>query len=338
MSNRKLKWAAAAELILLIIAAIVIICLVSQKTKAEPLSTAGTEAGSVQQGSETAQDETVPEGIDFEAVFPSWNPDSASLHELVDFVSDSADESSPNYLDPADRIAAFDMDGTILCEKAPVYVDYCLTMYRVLDDPDYEATAEERSVMQQVRDHAYSEGETYNPEGLSKDDLVASAFAGMTPEAFRAYVVDFADSVEAIGFEGMTYGQSFYLPMMGQDEVILLGAPLDEVECGKSGKPAAIAREIGKRPVLAFGNSSGDYSMLNYAEGNPDHKGMGFFIVCDDTEREYGSEAKAADFYDVVEKEGWTAFSMAKDWRTIYGDGVQKTELPGIEEELPNAA
>ena len=34
--------------------------------------------------------------------------------------------------------------------------------------------------------------------------------------------------------------------------------------------------------------------MLNYAQGNPDHAGMGFFIVCDDTEREYGSDEKAA--------------------------------------------
>jgi len=112
------------------------------------------------------------------------------------------------------------------------------------------------------------------------------------------------------------------------------------VECGKSGKPAAIAREIGKRPVLAFGNSSGDYSMLNYAEGNPDHTGMGFFVVCDDTEREYGSDEKAADFYEKVEKEGWTPFSMKNDWKTIYGEGVQKTELPGAEEEeaLPDAA
>ena len=69
--------------------------------------------------------------------------------------------------------------------------------------------------------------------------------------------------------------------IMGKDEQILLGAPLDEVECGKSGKPAAIAREIGKRPVLAFGNSSGDYSMLNYAEGNPDHRGdLGGTGIC----------------------------------------------------------
>ena len=364
-----------------------------------------------QPASETSADASNPsqsatasgKDIDYAEVFPSWNPDSQSLTELVDFVAGVTDESSPDYLEPADRVATFDMDGTILCEKAPVYVDYCLTMHRVLDDPTYEATEEERDAMQQVRDHAYSEGKTFHPESLTKDDLVATAFSGMTPEEFRDYVVDFADHTDVVGFEGMTYGQSFYQPMievveflqandfdvwmvsacerevvralvgrynipydhvvatdvpyiasgreekvaddynMGQDEEILLGAPLDEVECGKSGKPAAIAREIGKRPILAFGNSSGDYSMLNYAEGNPDHAGMGFFVVCDDTEREYGSDEKAAEYYDEVEKERWTPFSMADDWKTIYGDNVQKTELPGaeeIEEEevLPNAA
>lgn len=347
--------------------------------------TAGRQAPSGQQSSGTA-DAAAAGTIDYAVAFPSWNQDSASLHELVDFVSASIDESNPGYLVPADRIAVFDMDGTILCEKAPVYFDYCMTMYRVLDDPTYHATEEERSAMQQVRDHAYSEGETFRPEGLAKEDLVASAFAGMTPEEFRAYVVNFADTVNVVGFDGMTYGQSFYLPMlevvrylqandfdvwmvsacerevvralverygipydrviatdvpyvasgkgdepadsynMGRDEEILLGAPLDEVECGKSGKPAAIAREIGKRPVLAFGNSAGDYSMLNYAEGN---NGMGFFVVCDDVAREYGSDEKAAKYYAEAEKEGWTAFSMANDWKTIYGDGVRKTELPG---------
>ncbi|MBQ3974418.1 MAG: hypothetical protein II774_06210, partial [Lachnospiraceae bacterium] len=126
--------------------------------------------------------------IDYAAVFPSWNPDSASLHELVDFVAEAADESGPAYLEPADRIAVFDMDGTILCEKAPVYVDYCLTIYRVLEDPSYFATEEERYAMEQVRDHAYYLGETFSPEGITKDDLVSLAFAGMTPEEFRDYV------------------------------------------------------------------------------------------------------------------------------------------------------
>ena len=100
-----------------------------------------------------------------------------------------------------------------------------------------------------------------------------------------------------------------------------------------------LQQEIGEVPVLSFGNSSGDYSMLNYAEGNPDHPGMGILVGCDDTVREYGSETKAADFYAEVEKQGWTAFSMANDWLTIYGDGVEKVGLPGAEEEaLPDAA
>lgn len=347
-------------------------------------------------GAETAE-AVSGRSVDYGETFPSWDPDSAALDELVAFVAASTDESGPDYLDPADRIAVFDMDGTILCERAPVYVDYCLTMYRVLDDPTYHAAPAERDAMQQVRDHAYFNGEVFNPEGI-KDDLVASAFAGMTPEEFRAYVVRYADSTAAVGFEGMTYGQSFYRPMlevmeylrdngfdvwmvsacerevvralverlqipydhviatdvpyaasgkgeeaaddytMGKDETILLGAPLDAVECGKSGKPAAIAREIGKRPVLAFGNSAGDYAMLNYAEGNPGHPGMGFFVVRDDTEREYGSEEKAAGYYNEAEKQGWTAVSMANDWRTIYGDGVRKTELPGAEDALEDAA
>ena len=374
----------------------------AKQEKPAQVEAGGTEAA--QSESEKADGAAAAGGdIDYAVTFPSWNPDSQSLGELVDFVAAVTDEESPEYLDPADRIATFDMDGTILCEKAPVYIDYCLTMYRVLDDPTFDATEEERDAMQQVRDHAYSEGATFHPENITKDDLVASAFAGMTPGEFRDYVVDFADKTDVVGFEGMTYGQSFYQPMieviqylkandfdvwmvsacerevvralverydipydhvvatdvpyyasgkgedkaaddynMGQDEEILLGAPLDEVECGKSGKPAAIVREIGKRPVLAFGNSSGDYSMLNFAEGNPEHTGMGFFVVCDDTEREYGSDEKAAEYYEKVEKEGWTPFSMANDWKTIYGEEVQKTELPGVEteeeEELLNAA
>lgn len=69
-----------------------------------------------------------------------------------------------------------------------------------------------------------------------------------------------------------------------------------------------------------------------------EHVGMGFFVVCDDTEREYGSEEKAAEYYSILESQGWTPFSMAKDWKTIYGEGVQKTELPGTEESLADAA
>lgn len=61
-------------------------------------------------------------------------------------------------------------------------------------------------------------------------------------------------------------------------------------------------------------------------------------LVCDDTVREYGDANKAAEYYAEVEKEGWTAISMADDWKTIYGEGVKKTSLPGIEESMQEAA
>ena len=137
-------------------------------------------------GSESAADAVEGAVVDFAEAFPSWNPDSESLSELIDFVSRCTDESDPAYIDPQDRIATFDMDGTILCEKAPVYVDYCLTMHRVLDDDTYKATEEEKKSMEQIREHAYSTGETFHPEGLTKNDIVASAFAGMTPAEFRS--------------------------------------------------------------------------------------------------------------------------------------------------------
>ena len=47
---------------------------------------------------------------------------------------------------------------------------------------------------------------------------------------------------------------------------------------------------------------------------------------------------KAAEYYSILKSQGWTPFSMAKDWKTIYGEGVQKTELPGTEESLADAA
>ncbi|MBR1829049.1 MAG: haloacid dehalogenase-like hydrolase, partial [Atopobiaceae bacterium] len=123
---------------------------------------------------------------------------------------------------------------------------------------------------------------------------------------------------------------------MEQDEQVILSEPLDEVECGKIGKVLAIAREIGSRPLLSFGNSSGDYAMLNYAEASG---GMGVLVVADDLEREYGDAEKSAEQYDLVTKESWTAFSMRDDWATIYGVGVTRTELPGLaEEELAEAA
>ncbi len=341
--------------------------------------------------------------VDLAATFPSWNPESASLKTLIDFVASVTDESSDAYVAPEDRIATFDMDGTIICEKAPVYVDYMLLLHRVLDNAPYnngyEPTEETKQICQGIRDTVMAGNKYSEEQSENKHRLIASEFAGTTCEEFRSYVQSFATTQNAAGFEGMTYAESFYKPMievinylkeydfdvwmvsacerevvrglvplavdipmdriiatdvgyyatnqgdeagdeynMGLGEDVLLGTPLGE-ETGKTNKSIAIMREIGKRPILAFGNSSGDYAMLNFAQSNPDHKGMGVLVLCDDTTREYGDAERAATQTEEAQKNGWTLFHMSdQDWATIYGEGVTKTGFAAKEGEQLAAA
>ena len=92
----------------------------------------------------------------------------------------------------------------------------------------------------------------------------------------------------------------------------------------KMNKVIAIEHEIGKQPVLAFGNSGGDTSMLNYALAGNKYKSLAFFVICDDTERELGNENKAEGCRKLADKNGWIKISMRDDFKTIYGDEVKR--------------
>lgn len=89
-------------------------------------------------------------------------------------------------------------------------------------------------------------------------------------------------------------------------------------------KVAAIYREIGKQPVLAFGNSDGDTSMLNYTLYGNKHKSAAFLLLCDDLERDAGDAEKAAADLKFAEKNGWVPISMHDDFKTIYGENNTK--------------
>ena len=93
-------------------------------------------------------------------------------------------------------------------------------------------------------------------------------------------------------------------------------------------KVSAIVREIGAKPVLAFGNTMSDASMLNYTiNGNP-YRALSFMLLCDDLEREYGNMKKADDARNDCARYGWIPVSMRDEWKTIYGDGVTKRNHP----------
>ena len=106
------------------------------------------------------------------------------------------------------------------------------------------------------------------------------------------------------------------------DELILGGKNL--IKNLQMNKVALIEQEIGVQPVLAFGNTFSDASMVNYTIFNNKYKSLGFMLMCDDLEREYGNLQKAEKMRQGCEEYGWICVSMRDDWKTIYGSTIKR--------------
>jgi phosphoglycolate phosphatase-like HAD superfamily hydrolase len=90
----------------------------------------------------------------------------------------------------------------------------------------------------------------------------------------------------------------------------------------KAGKPVGIHRFIGRRPVLAFGNSDGDFEMLEWTSSGT---GPRFALILhhDDRVREWAYDRESdigrlARGLDEAQKRGWNIVSMKEDWKRIY--------------------
>ncbi len=99
-------------------------------------------------------------------------------------------------------------------------------------------------------------------------------------------------------------------------------------DCNFGGKAVGIERFIGKRPCAAFGYSTGDQQMLEYAGGG-DGARLTMLVLHDDEQREYAygpaqglPDTKVGTFtqalYDEAKKDGWTAISMKNDWKRVF--------------------
>jgi phosphoserine phosphatase len=169
------------------------------------------------------------------------------------------------------------------------------------------------------------------------DVWVVSATERFLARAFTGKYAGFApDHVIASDFfihgEDQDTEDGLDYTLQQDEDLVISGREISEN--GKTNKCISILNQIGRRPILAFGNSSGDYAMLNYATSNPDHEGIGFLVLCDDTVREYGDLDRATKQEKEAEDNGWVTISMAKDWSTIYGEGVEKTEYPTSIEDI----
>jgi len=92
-----------------------------------------------------------------------------------------------------------------------------------------------------------------------------------------------------------------------------------------AGKPVGIQQHIGRRPIAAFGNSDGDFEMLEWTTSGKGAR-FGLIVHHDDAEREWAYDrnsqiGRLARGLDDGPRLGWTIVSMKDDWRTIFPPG-----------------
>jgi len=125
---------------------------------------------------------------------------------------------------------------------------------------------------------------------------------------------------------GTIGGTKFGYDQSGQP--ILTKLPDVLLNDDKTGKPEGIHLMIGRRPVAAFGNSTGDRQMLEYTKAGPGAR-LAMLVMHDDATREYAygpaqglPDTKIGVFtqslYDEATKDGWIVISMKNDWKRIF--------------------
>jgi phosphoserine phosphatase len=92
----------------------------------------------------------------------------------------------------------------------------------------------------------------------------------------------------------------------------------------KDTKPIAINRFIGHRPILAAGNSDGDFEMLEWTTSS-DGQRLGLLVHHTDSAREWAYDRKSLEGrldrgLDEAGQKGWLLIDMARDWKVVYPD------------------
>ena len=120
--------------------------------------------------------------------------------------------------------------------------------------------------------------------------------------------------------DGVNYTMNSSEELIRTDELIIKNL--------KTNKAKQISQEIGKIPVLSFGNSSGDSAMHNYCKSNPDYKTEVFMLIADDEERDHVNMEETRKREEAWDKAKYNVISMKHNFKTIYGDGVEKVNFP----------
>lgn len=144
------------------------------------------------------------------AEFTQWN-DCESLTALKAYAAAVTDQGGADFIPATDRIAVFDLDGTLVGEQFPIYFEWMMYCQRVLDDAAYAPTGEQVALAGDILAAAKARS---IPEGMEEREHAAfgEVFAGMTNTEFREYVREFLET-DADGFSGLKLADAYFRPM-----------------------------------------------------------------------------------------------------------------------------
>jgi phosphoglycolate phosphatase-like HAD superfamily hydrolase len=299
------------------------------------------------------------------AELASWT-DGPTRSAIVDFVGRVSTEGGPDYVEPQARVAVFDNDGTLWCEK-PMYIQLDFLLRRFKEQAEADPSLRD----QQPYKAAYTGDLQWLGDAVTKhyqgDDTdlkplmgaVLTAHHEITVEEHRSRVEAFFAAakhptlgipytwcgyapmtellryLEANGFTCYIVsggGRDFMRPVTG----LLYGIPPERVVGSSVGltyrdtnlfttaqpeflddgpmKPVRLWSRIGRRPILAAGNSNGDIEMLEFT------RGMRLLVLHDDADREFDYTAGAEKALEQAAADGWTVVSVRNDWTTVFSD------------------
>ena len=161
-----------------------------------------------------AQTFTMLERFDRLNALSLWTDTAPAKTALTAYMAAITDPDSADFIPVEDRVAVFDLDGTLFCETDPNYFDYTLLKYRVLEDPSYidKASDFEKEVANKIKEQNET-GKSFSGLEVDHGKAVASAFKGMTVAEFNAYIQEFKKQPMP-SYDGMLRGEGWYRPML----------------------------------------------------------------------------------------------------------------------------